>query len=138
MRRSEPRGSISDPAEPELNVSIGGRGTGKSTVVQSIRYALGTDPVGDDARRLNDGIVRHVLRSGTRISLRVQVRRPAASRYRIERTISDPPLVRDAHDVFPHLLHNGTEPDLLEQDDRFVVRLWKERGDSGTAADDRH
>ncbi len=24
-------------------------------------------------------------------------------------------------------LHNGTEPDLEEQDDRFVVRLWKER-----------
>ena len=23
--------------------------------------------------------------------------------------------------------HNGTEPDLIEQDDRFVVRLWKER-----------
>ena len=23
--------------------------------------------------------------------------------------------------------HNGTEPDLLEQKDRFVVRLWKER-----------
>ena len=22
--------------------------------------------------------------------------------------------------------HNGTEPDLEEQDDRFVVRLWKE------------
>ncbi len=34
--------------------------------------------------------------------------------------------------------HNGTEPDLLEQDDRFVVRLWKERGDYGTAAGDRH
>ena len=23
--------------------------------------------------------------------------------------------------------HNGTEPDLIEEDDRFVVRLWKER-----------
>lgn len=23
--------------------------------------------------------------------------------------------------------HNGTEPDLVEQEDRFVVRLWKER-----------
>ena len=23
--------------------------------------------------------------------------------------------------------HNGTEPDLVEEEDRFVVRLWKER-----------
>ena len=23
-------------------------------------------------------------------------------------------------------LHNGTEPDLVEQDDRFIVRLWKD------------
>ena len=27
-------------------------------------------------------------------------------------------------------LHNGTEPDLEEQDDRFVVRLWKEANSS--------
>jgi ATP-dependent DNA helicase RecG len=25
------------------------------------------------------------------------------------------------------LAHNGTEPDLIEDDDRFIVRLWKER-----------
>ena len=23
--------------------------------------------------------------------------------------------------------HNGTEPDLIEEDDRFTVRLWKQR-----------
>ncbi len=22
--------------------------------------------------------------------------------------------------------HNGTEPDLIEEDDRFTVRLWKD------------
>lgn len=31
--------------------------------------------------------------------------------------------------------HNGTESELLEQDDRFVVRLWKGRGEPGAAAD---
>lgn len=25
------------------------------------------------------------------------------------------------------LVHNGTEPDLIEEEDRFIVRLWKER-----------
>ncbi len=88
---------------PNLNVLIGGRGTGKSTMVESIRCALGLDPVGDDARKLHDGIVRHVLRNGTRISLRVQVRRPVARTYRIERTIPNPPLVRDDNDDVSHL-----------------------------------
>ncbi len=24
--------------------------------------------------------------------------------------------------------HNGTEPDLIEEESRFIVRLWKEKG----------
>ena len=79
---------------PNLNVLIGGRGTGKSTVVESIRSALGLEPIGDEARKAHDGIVRHVLRNGTKISLLVRVQRPAVHEYRIERTIPNPPLVR--------------------------------------------
>lgn len=81
---------------PNLNVLIGGRGTGKSTVVESIRTVLGLDPIGDEARKAHEGIVRHVLRSGTKISLLVRVHRPGIREYRIERTIPNPPLVREA------------------------------------------
>lgn len=55
-----------------LNVLIGGRGTGKSTIVESLRYVLGLEPLGDDARRAHDGIVFNVLKSGTKISLLVR------------------------------------------------------------------
>ena len=78
-----------------LNVLVGGRGTGKSTVVESIRSTLGLDAVGDEARKAHDGIVRNVLRNGTKISLHVRTHRPAVSDYYIERTIPNPPLVRD-------------------------------------------
>ena len=81
---------------PNLNVLIGGRGAGKSTVVESIRSALGLDPIGDEARKAHDGIVRQVLRNGTKISLLVRVQRPGVREYRIERTIPNPPLVREA------------------------------------------
>ena len=81
---------------PNLNVLIGGRGTGKSTVVESIRSVLGLDPIGDEARKAHDGIVRQVLRNGTKISLLVRVQRPGVHEYRIERTIPNPPLVREA------------------------------------------
>lgn len=81
---------------PNLNVLVGGRGTGKSTVVESIRAVLGLDPVGDEARKAHEGIVRHVLRSGTRIVLRVRAHRPAVREYMIERTLPNPPVVKDA------------------------------------------
>ena len=81
---------------PNLNVLVGGRGTGKSTVVESLRAVLGLDPVGDEARKAHEGIVRHVLRSGTRIVLRVRAHRPAVREYTIERTLPNPPVVKDA------------------------------------------
>ena len=80
---------------PNLNVLVGGRGTGKSTVVESIRAVLGLEPVGEEAQKAHAGIVRHVLRSGTKISLRVRVHRPAAREYTIERTLPNPPIVKD-------------------------------------------
>lgn len=81
---------------PNLNVLIGGRGAGKSTVIESIRAVLGVDPIGDEARKSHEGIVRHVVKSGTKISLLVRVCRPSACVYRIERTLPNPPIVRDA------------------------------------------
>src|SRR5437867_9642586 len=80
---------------PNLNVLVGGRGTGKSTIVESIRAVLGMEPIGDEARTIHEGIVRHVLKAGTKISLLVRAHRPAVREYRIERTIPNPPLVRE-------------------------------------------
>ncbi len=81
---------------PNLNVLIGGRGTGKSTVIESLRYVLGLEPLGEEARQAHEGIVRQVLQPGTKVSLLVRCHRPARREYRIERTVSNPPVVRDA------------------------------------------
>ena len=78
-----------------LNVLIGGRGTGKSTVVESIRYALGLVPLGEEAGKASGGIINRVLRSGTKVSLLVSVHRPTRTHYLIERTIPNQPVVRD-------------------------------------------
>lgn len=79
---------------PNLNVLIGGRGVGKSTIVESLRCVLGLEPVGKEAQKIYDGIVRQVLCNGTKISLRVQVQHPGIRQYLIERTLPNPPLVR--------------------------------------------
>ena len=78
-----------------LNVLVGGRGTGKSTMIESIRYALGLDPLGEDARKTHEGVIRHVLQSGTKISLLLKSHKPSERCYTIERSVPNPPVVKD-------------------------------------------
>ncbi|MGH3941341.1 MAG: TrlF family AAA-like ATPase [Pseudonocardiaceae bacterium] len=75
-----------------LTCLVGGRGTGKSTVIESIRYALGIDPIGDAASRDHRSLVDHVLDAGTKISILV---RGGAGQFIVERSVPDPPVVRD-------------------------------------------
>lgn len=78
-----------------LNVLVGGRGTGKSTILESLRYVIGLEPIGEDAQKAHEGIVRNVLKSGTKISLLVKTYQPSPHLYLIERTVPNPPVVRD-------------------------------------------
>ena len=80
-----------------LNVLVGGRGTGKSTTIESLRYVLGLEPLGDDARKAHQGVLREVLKNGTKISLLVRSHKPSPRCYTIERTVPNPPIVKDEH-----------------------------------------
>jgi len=93
-----------------LNVLVGGRGTGKSTIIESLRYILGLDTIGDDARKAHEGIVRYVLRSGTKVSLLVRSYRPSKQEYIIERTIPNPPVVRSDTGEVSNLLPQDILP----------------------------
>lgn len=78
-----------------LNVLVGGRGTGKSTMIESIRYALGLNPLGEEARKAHEGIVRHVLGGGTKVSLLIRSHKPSQRCYTIERSVPNPPIVKN-------------------------------------------
>ncbi|MHB1267675.1 MAG: TrlF family AAA-like ATPase [Acidithiobacillus ferriphilus] len=78
-----------------LNVLVGGRGTGKSTIIESLRYALAIDPIGEEANKAHQGVLKHVLKSGTKVSLLVRSHHPAKHDYTIERTVPNPPVVKD-------------------------------------------
>ncbi len=112
---------------PNLNVLVGGRGTGKSTVVESIRSVLALDAVGDEARKAHEGIVRHVLKSGTKVSLLVRVHRPAMREYRIERTIPNPPLVRDDQGEVSNLSPQDVLPRVEVYGQHEISELTKSR-----------
>jgi DNA repair ATPase RecN len=78
-----------------LNVLVGGRGTGKSTMIESMRYTLGLEPLGEEARKAHEGVIRHVLRAGTKVSLLVRSHRPSQRTYTVERSIPNPPVIKD-------------------------------------------
>lgn len=79
-----------------LNVLIGGRGTGKSTVIESIRFALGVEPIGETAKREHESTVRSVLGSGTEVEVLVETVSPARTRYTISRVVGSSPTVQDS------------------------------------------
>lgn len=78
-----------------LNCIIGGRGTGKTTVLEFIRYILGMLPDGSDARprvKATESHVRNNLGSGT---ITLDVENKHGTRYRAERPWGDDVQVLD-------------------------------------------
>lgn len=88
-------GGAAFPLNPELNALIGGKGTGKSTVIESIRFALGGEPRTDEARVAVEALRKNALQSGSKVSLLIDTGPPGARRYVIERTAPHAPVVRD-------------------------------------------
>ncbi len=107
---------------------IGGRGTGKSTVVESLRYVLGLEPLGEEARKAHEGIIRQVLRSGTKISLLVRSCHPNKRRYLIERTIPNPPVVKDETGNVLNLTPADVVPQAEVYGQHEISELTKSRG----------
>lgn len=110
-----------------LNVLIGGRGTGKSTLIESIRYVLGLDPIGEEAEKAHDGVVRFVLQPGTKVSLLVRSHTPAETCYRIERTVPNPPIVRSESGEVLDLTPSQVMPDVELFGQHEIAELTKSK-----------
>lgn len=78
-----------------LNAVIGGRGTGKSTLIECLRYALDVPPRATSARRQHDDIVKANLGAGSRIELSMVSAAQNGRRYTITRRYGEPPVVKD-------------------------------------------
>jgi hypothetical protein len=80
----------------DLTALIGGRGTGKSTAIESLRYVLEISPIGQASNKDHKDMVKNVLGAGTVVSLVVDVVSPSPARFTIERTTNSPAIVRDS------------------------------------------
>lgn len=79
-----------------LNAVIGGRGTGKSTLLECIRYALDISHKGDDSIKQGEQIVKENLgRSGGRVILRLRSVANHMKSYTVIRRYGEPSRVID-------------------------------------------
>lgn len=83
------------PLADDLTALIGGRGTGKSTIIESLRYVLEVPPISESAKKDHENVIKNVVRTATTVSLAVDVTSPKPTRYTIERTVPDPAIVKD-------------------------------------------
>ncbi|WP_449245516.1 TrlF family AAA-like ATPase [Desulfobacca acetoxidans] len=79
-----------------LNAVIGGRGTGKSTLLECIRYALELRPLAKNAQKQHDEIIRENLgKEKGRIELTIRSSAMHGKRFLISRRYGESATVRD-------------------------------------------
>lgn len=80
-----------------LNAVIGGRGTGKSTLLECIRYALDIPHKSQDATQQGDQIVKENLGQGGEVTVKLQSATQNMTTYTVTRRYQEPPRVFDKH-----------------------------------------
>lgn len=78
-----------------LNVLVGGRGAGKSTIIESLRYAFDLMPKGQEAIHSHQAITKVVMGTGSMVSVLLRSPRPSQQYYLVDRIYGQRPTVRD-------------------------------------------
>lgn len=94
---------VTVPISSDLTALIGGRGAGKSTVIESIRYALEIQPISAQMVRDHKAIVDQVLNVGTVVRVEVESVAPTLQSYTIQREVPHPPVVLDSAGIRTNL-----------------------------------
>lgn len=117
-----------------LNTVIGGRGTGKSTLIECLRYALDFPPKGKQALKLHQEIIWENLGlAAGRLDLVVVSSAQNGKQYTVSRRYGEPPIVRDLggnvstlhpRDLLPGIdIYGQNEIYELAQDETSRVQL---------------
>jgi hypothetical protein len=119
---------------PNLNSIVGGRGTGKSTLIEAIRYALDLKPTNKDAERSHNSIIEaNLAKEKAGIEIVLTSFQQNAERYVITRYYGEPSKVLDEtgrvlnlspKDVLPKVeVYGQNELLAIVQDDRAKAAL---------------
>ena len=127
-------GGIEVNFSSHLNTVIGGRGTGKSTLIELLRYAFDIAPKGKDARLQHEQIIKENLgKESGRIDIEVCSAAQNGELYRIIRRFGEPPRVIDSagnesalqpRDLLPGIeIYGQNEIYELARDNTAILRV---------------
>lgn len=78
-----------------LTTIIGGRGTGKSTIINLIRYALDVPPTEKEQKKIFDSMINSNLGSGGRVELQIVSNTQMGKKFKVVRRYNQHPVVQD-------------------------------------------
>jgi hypothetical protein len=123
-------GGLDVELSPYLNCLIGGRGTGKSALLELLRHLLGAPVKTTENAQQAHSLVDHTFPSGARATVEVRV---GDVRYRVTRTVGREPEVERADDgrpvdvapddLFPLQVYGQKEIYQISLDPEFQLRL---------------
>jgi energy-coupling factor transporter ATP-binding protein EcfA2 len=129
-----------------LDTIIGGRGTGKTTLLECIRYALEQEPISDRAKRTHREIVKENLGPG-RVEIDIRSFAMQGRKFTISRRYGEAAIVHDESgntstfrpaDLLPGLeIFGQNEIFDIAQDEGGLTRLLRRFLSSGDATDQR-
>ena len=112
-----------------LNVLIGGRGAGKSTVVESIRYAFGSEPKGKDASATHKAMMKELMGQKASVAILLHSPRPSPGFYLVERVYGQDPRIKDQNgDIIPDLRPMDLVPGLEVYGQHEISELTRDKG----------
>lgn len=96
-----------------LNTVIGGRGTGKSTLLECLRYTLDLPPKGNQAKKIHKEIIEENLgKQAGRVQLQIVSSSQNGKKYTVSRCYGEPPIVRDESGEVSTLLPKDLLPNI--------------------------
>ncbi|MDL1977098.1 MAG: AAA family ATPase [Deltaproteobacteria bacterium] len=119
-----------------LNAVIGGRGTGKSTLIECLRYALEKRPNGKNAERQHDEIIKENLgKEKGRVEVAIRSSTMNGKRFIISRRYGESTIVKDesgnistftSNELLPRLeIYGQNEIYEIAQDQQGQLKLFK-------------
>lgn len=96
-----------------LNTAIGGRGTGKSTLIELIRYALGLEPKSNESQKYFKDLIKGNLGiENGRVELQITSNQRYGQKYKIIKRYEEPIVIKNEDDTVSSLNINDILPDI--------------------------
>jgi ABC-type lipoprotein export system ATPase subunit len=112
-----------------LNTVIGGRGTGKSTMLECIRYALEKKPIGRNAQKQHEEIIRENLgKSGARVELVIRSSKMNGRRFTVSRRYGESPMVKDEEGTPSSFTPADLLPNIEIYGQNEILEIVQDRG----------